>query len=98
MAPRKPRDDTRPEQAVRVADFLEKHPASTQKEIAAVCDTGCISKVLSDMERTDLYGMGYGLARDWRQIQCAGGAHVRRVRTYTLLHRPRAKPDLFNTE
>ncbi len=25
----KPQDDTRPLQAVRVADFLEKHPAST---------------------------------------------------------------------
>ena len=98
MALSKPQEDTRPDQAVRVAYFLEKHPASTQKEIDAVCDTGCISKVLSDMERTDLYGMGYGLARDWRQIQCAGGAHVRKVRTYTLLHRPRAQPDLFNTE
>lgn len=96
MAPRKPRDDTRPEQAARVADFLERHPASTQKEIDAVCDTGCISKVLSDMERADLYGMGYGLARGWRQIQCAGGAYVRKVRTYTLLHRPKAQPDLFN--
>ena len=93
----KPKEDTRPEQAKRVADFLEKHPASTQKEIDAVCDTGCISKVLSDMERTDLYGMGYGLARDWRQIPCAGGTHVRKVRTYTLLYRPRAQPDLFNT-
>ena len=93
----KPQEDTRPEQAKRVADFLEQHPATTQKEIDAVCDTGCISKVLSDMERTDLYGMGYGLARDWRQIPCAGGTHVRKVRTYTLLYRPRAQPDLFNT-
>jgi len=94
----KPQEDTRPEQAVRVANFLEKNPASTQKEIDAVCDTGCISKVLSEMVRTDLYGMGYGIARGWRQIPCAGGTHVREVRTYTLLHRPRAQPDLFNTE
>ena len=91
VAPAKPQDDTRPLQAVRVADFLEKHPASTQKEIDAVCDTGCISKVLSEMVRTDLYG----IARGWRQIPCAGGTHVREVRTYTLLHRPRAQPDLF---
>lgn len=97
-APAKPQEDTRPEQAKRVADFLEEHPASTLKEIDAVCDTGCISKVLSEMVRTDLYGMGYGIARDWRQIPCAGGAYVREVRTYTLLHRPRAQPDLFNTE
>lgn len=94
VAPAKPQEDTRPEQAVRVADFLEKHPASTQKEIDAVCDTGCISKVLSEMVRTDLYG----IARGWRQIPCADGTHVRKVRTYTLLHRPRAQPDLFNTE
>ena len=96
MAPPKPREDTRPEQAARVADFLERHPASTQKEIDAVCDTGCISKVLSDMERTDLYGMGYGLFKDWRKVSCAGGSHTRRARTYTLLHRPKAQPDLFN--
>ncbi|MCM2346123.1 MAG: hypothetical protein NDI95_05680 [Acidovorax soli] len=97
MAPSKPQEDNRPQQAVRVADFLEKHPASTLKEIDAACDTGCISKVLSDMKRTDLYGMGYGLASDWRQVPCAGGTHVRKVRTYTLLHRPRAQPDLFTT-
>lgn len=95
MAPVKQQDDTRPLQAARVADFLERHPASTQKEIDAVCDTGCISKVLSDMERPDLYGMGYGLARDWREVPCAGGTRTRKVRTYTLLHRPSAQPDLF---
>ena len=93
MAPVKQQDDTRPLQAARVADFLEKHPARTQKEIDAVCDTGCISKVLSDMERIDLYGMGYGLVRGWREVPCAGG--TRKVRTYTLLHRPSAQPDLF---
>lgn len=97
-APAKPKEDTRPEQAVRVADYLETHPGATAKEIDLVCDTGCISKVLSDMERTDIFGMGYRLSRDWRQIPCAGGTHVRKVRTYSLVHRPRAQPDLFNTE
>lgn len=97
MAPCKPQEDNRPEQAARVADFLEKHPASTQKEIDTVCDTGCISKVLSDMPRDDLYGMGYGIARGWREVLCASGARTRKVRTYTLLHRPRAQPDLFST-
>ena len=59
VAPAKPQDDTRPLQAVRVADFLEKHP------------------------------------RGWREVPCAGGTRTRKVRTYTLLHRPRAQPDLF---
>ena len=96
MALHKPKEDNRPDQAARVADFLEKHPASTQKEIDAACDTGCISKVLSDMVRTDLYGMGYGLAYGWRYVPCASGTRARKVRTYTLLHRPRAHPDLFD--
>jgi len=94
MAPVKQQDDTRPLQAARVADFLEKHPASTQKEIDAVCDTGCISKVLSDMERIDLYGMGYGLARDWREVPCAGGTRAaiqRRNRTQSKQRRNRAQ-------
>lgn len=96
MAPAKPREDTRPEQAMRVADFLDLHPGSTQKEIDAACDTGCISKVLSDMPRVDLYGMGYGIARGWREVPCADGMHTRNVRTYTLLHRPEAQPGLFD--
>lgn len=95
MADATPPEDTRPAQAVRVADFLEKHPDSTLKEIDAVCDTGCISKVLSDMPRDDLYGMGYGIRRGWREVPCAGGSRTRNVRTYTLLHRPKAQPDLF---
>ena len=72
VAPTKPQEDTRPEQAKRVADFLEKNPASTQKEIDAVCDTGCISKVLSDMPE-----LGYGLSRAWREVPCAGGRRER---------------------
>lgn len=92
MALRKPQEDTRPAQAARAAGFLDKHPASTLKEIDAVCDTGCISKVLSDMP-----GMGYGMALGWREETCIGGTRTRRVRTYTLLHRPQAQPDLFTT-
>lgn len=87
--------DTRPSQAIRVADYLEQHPGSTQKEIDAVCDTGCISKVLSDMP-----DLGYGLSRAWRDVPCAGGKHNRQVRTYTLLYRParNPQPDLFPTQ
>ncbi|HVL45778.1 MAG TPA: hypothetical protein VM407_13220 [Acidovorax sp.] len=97
MPAAKPREDTRPEQAVRVADFLEKTPASTLKEIDAACDVGSVTKVLSDMQRMDLPGMGYGISKGLRRVLCAGGLHVRDVRTYTLLHRPRARSDLFTS-
>lgn len=86
-----PLPDDRAAQAARVADFLERHPYSTQKEIDAVCDTGCISKVLSDMPQADLPGMGYGLAYGWREELCAAGSRKRQVRTYALLHRPKRK-------
>jgi hypothetical protein len=91
--------DDRPAQAARVADYLETHPNSTQKEIDAVCDTGCISKVLSDMPRPELLGMGYGLAYGWRRVLCADGTRTRYVRTYALLHRPKTRQtDLFKRE
>lgn len=97
MATPKPQPDDRPAQALRVAAHLEQHPHSTQKEIDAVCDTGCISKVLSDMPRPELLGMGYGLAYGWRTVVCANASRTRQVRTYRLLHRPRTRqPDLFN--
>ena len=38
--PPSPKAGTRPDQAARVADFLELHPYSTLKEIDAACDTG----------------------------------------------------------
>lgn len=96
MTAPKPQPDDRAAQAARVADYLEQHPHATQKEIDAVCDTGCISKVLSDMVRPELLGMGYGLAYSWRSVLCADGSRTRQVRTYTLLHRPKTRqPDLF---
>jgi hypothetical protein len=85
-----PRYDTRPAQALRVADYLEQHPASTQKEIDAQCDTGCISKVLSDMPY-----LGYVLSKGRREVTCLSGIPPRKVRTYTLISRPHAQPDLF---
>ena len=89
-APTKPQLDTRQAQAPRVADFLESHPASTGKEIDAACDTGCITKVLSDMPR-----LGYGIGKGWRFVHCDHGNHTRRVRTYSLAHRTGVQPDLF---
>lgn len=89
-----PQLDTRPGQATRVADYLEQHPASTLKEIDAVCDTGCISKVLSAMEKE----LRYGIAKAWRYVNCAAGTRTRKVRTYTLIYRPSIQPELFNIE
>ena len=94
MASSKPIADTRPAQADRVAAFLEVNPSSTLKVIDAVCDTGCISKVLSAMERE----FRFGIAKDWREVRSAAGAWIRRVRTYTLLCRPSQQPELFTTE
>lgn len=83
--------DNRPAQARRVADFLEQCPECTAKEIDAVADTGCITKVLSDMP-----GLGYGMSKAWRVVPCDHGHRTRQVRIYTLLHRPGEQPDLFN--
>jgi hypothetical protein len=87
-----PTTDTRPAQAVRVADFLERHPGATCKEIDAAADVGSITKVLSDMP-----ALGYGLAKDWRTVACVGGIHTRPMRSYRLLHRPGRQPDLFDS-
>lgn len=86
----KPLIDHRPDQAERVAAFLELNPESTAKEIDAATDCGSISKLLSEMEKR----MGYGIGKEWRYVACISGAR-RRVRTYSLLHRPSAHPDLF---
>lgn len=92
----KPLPDSRPDQAARVADYLEKHPASTLKEIDAACDTGSVSKVLSTMSRSvPKGGLGYGITKGRRYVLCAGGTHRRKVNTYTLICRPSAQPDLF---
>ena len=88
--PEIPVPDNRPAQATRVAAYLAHRPASTSKEIDAACDTGCISKVLSDMN-----GLGYGIAKGWRDVACVSGSRTRLVRTYTLTHRPRTQPELF---
>lgn len=84
--------DTRSGQAARVADYLEQYPGSTQKEIDAACDTGCISKVISDMK-----GLGYGISKGQRDVTCAAGSLTRKVRSYTLTYRPTTQPDLFTS-
>lgn len=94
MTANKPPSDTRPAQAVRVAAYLEANPASTSKEIDAVCDTGCISKVLSAMEKE----LRYGLGKSWRHVRCAADTRTRKVRIYTLLYRPSIQPELFAIE
>jgi hypothetical protein len=79
-----PAFDSRAAEVRRVADFLEAHPGATAKEIDAACDVGCVSKVLSDMHKA----MGYRLAFGWRDVVCAAGQRLRRVRTYALVSRP----------
>ena len=86
--------DNRPDQAERVANFLELHPESTAKEIDQVCDTGCITKVLSDM-CDPFKGLGFALAKGWRWVTCEDGRRSRRVRTYTLISRTHKQRDLF---
>lgn len=85
--------DTRESQARRVADFLEIHPGATAREINAACDLGSVTKVLPDMGRPG--GLGYGLAIGSRWEPCNHGFNTRRVKTYTLTHRPVFQPDLF---
>ena len=94
MTPEKPQADTRPAQADRVAAFLEQHPASTAKEIDAVCDTGCISKVLSAMVKQ----FRYDIEKSHCDVPCVGGQRTRKVRSYSLLFRPHVEPDLFTPE
>jgi len=87
----RPPCDTRPDQAARVADYLELNPASTAKEIDAACDVGSVTKVISDMPH-----LNYGLRKGWRYVTCDSGNRTRRVRTYALVHRPASIPDLFS--
>jgi len=82
--------DSRADQATRVADYLELHPDRTGREIDQACDLGSPTKVLSEMR-----SLGYGLGKAWRTVPCAGGKRSRIVRTYRLLYRPAAQPDLF---
>jgi len=91
-----PQPDTRAAQAARVADYLERHPGATAREIDAACDVGSITKVLSDMARPG--GLGYGFALGKRRVPCNQGFNTRRVRTYTLAYHPEQQPDLFKSE
>ena len=75
--------DPRDAQAARAADFMERCPGSTAKEIDAACDLGSASKVLSVMPV-----MGYGIRKAWRPTPCAFGRAPRRRRVYFLTHRP----------
>ena len=77
-------EDTCREQSFRLADYLALHPESTGSELAAACDLGSVTKVLSAMRRE----LGFGIRRGWRWVTCARGTKRRQVRTYTLLHRP----------
>ena len=86
--------DTHEAQAERIALHCERHPGRefTAAELSAACDPGCVSKVLSAMDRD----LGYGMKKGWRDETCASGTRARQVRTYRVLHRPRGTQcDLF---
>lgn len=89
--------DTHAAQARRVADCCEHFPGRffSGAELVAACDLGCCTKVISAM--TAPGGLGYGVAKDWRTVTCAGGTRTRRVRVYRVTHRPRnAQLPLFS--
>ncbi len=86
----KPKLDTHKGQADRVVPLLLAAPDSTAAEINALADCGCISKVLSAMEKK----FGYVFKKGWRYIKTAGGTS-RRVRTYAIAYRPEDLPQLF---
>jgi hypothetical protein len=67
-----------------MADYMERHPASTGAELAAACDVGSVTKVISAMSLS----LGYGIERGSRWVRCVADTKRRRVRTYTLTHRP----------
>lgn len=90
-----PPTDTRTAQMWRAGRFMSTKPdGSTLQELQAACDLGSSSKVLSDMSRA-----GFGIAKSWRLVSCAGGKHRRRVRVYVLTSWPdHGQLDLFKTE
>lgn len=76
--------DVREGECARVADFFDTRPdGATRRVLDAVCDVGCMTKVLSDMPR-----LGYVLRKAWGQELCADGVRWRRVRVYVLVSRP----------
>jgi len=76
----------------RVAAFLESNPGTTLRQIEDACDTGSVTKVISEMKRH-----GFGLRRELRPVTCNGGANARRVACFWLTHMPDPEPqgDLF---
>jgi hypothetical protein len=88
--------DTHKAQADRIALHSEQHPGQffTCAELAAACECGGASKVLSVMVKE----LGYEVAKDWHSVTCASGTRTRRVRVYRVIRRPiRAQQDLFRT-
>ena len=81
-----PSPDTHAAQAERIASHCERHPGRffSAAELAAKCDLGCATKVLSAMAGP----LGYGIAKAWRSGLCVGRTHTRRVRVYRVTHRP----------
>lgn len=83
--------DDRERQCARAADYLEAHPGSGLRELAAGADLGSASKVISAMPE-----FGYRIRRQWERVFCADGMHTRRTMRYWLENRPRStQTELF---
>ncbi len=76
---------SRAEHFDRVADYLEKHPDSTLESIDAACNVGSTYQVLADMPA---HGYGIYSRWSWRDVSHVDGQRHRKVKTYTLTHRP----------
>jgi hypothetical protein len=85
--------DSRAAQIQRVASFLASNPGATRKDIDEACDTGSITKVLSEMRRR-----GYGLRSERRPVFVNGRSCSRPMAHYWITEWPAQtkQGDLFD--
>ncbi len=88
--------DTRRDQALRAANFMERCPKGvTLAQIKENCDPGSPSKLISAMR----LHLGYHIRRSTVLETCNGATKSRRVRRYVLVSRPVVfQQDLFSTQ
>lgn len=84
--------DDRPGQILRVADFMDQHPAGvTIPQIESACDPGSATKLLSVMRKS-----GYVIPKKRTTEICQGGTKQRSRWLFVLVSRPaNTQPDLF---
>lgn len=84
--------DDRPGQILRVADFMDQHPAGvTIPQIESACDPGSATKLLSVMRKS-----GYVIPKKRTTEICQSGTKKRSRWLFILVLRPtNTQPDLF---